>query len=185
MDSRSGLSPVRNGLTWRPVSSILTAVKRNSGLRYALAGAALLLLIAAGCTPSVRAPGFELRGVTADSSSGLLVSLSVSNPNNFALKARDLEYRILIDSNVCGTGDYPGPLQVKARDTAIVEFPLQVNLENVLRSLPSVLNDTVSVRVIGSYSAVTPVGIRRLKLDRAKRIALKDEFRAAMRRLFQ
>ena len=159
-------------------------MKHNS-LRWSAIAACLALLALVACTPSVKAPGFDLRGVTADSSSGLLITIAVSNPNRFELKAQDLEYRIFIDSNVCGSGRLAGPIQVPGKDTVEVEFPLQVNLENVIRSLPAVLNDTVNVRVEGSYSAVTPLGIRRLTLNRGKRIAIKDEFKTVMRRLFQ
>ena len=159
-------------------------MKRDYLRPLALASCLVLLALAA-CTPAVKAPGFDLRGVVADSSSGLLITIAVSNPNRFELKAQDLEYRVFIDSNVCGSGRLAGPIQVPGRDTVDVEFPLQVNLENVIRSLPAVLNDTVNIRVEGNYSAVTPLGLRRLTLNRGKRIAIRDEFKTVMRRLFQ
>jgi LEA14-like dessication related protein len=143
------------------------------------------LLALARCLPSVRPPGFELLGVRADSSSELVVTLAVSNPNTFLIRAQDLDYRILIDTNVCGSGSIAGPLEVRARDTALVEFPLQVDIGNIIKSLPSVFSDTVKVRVEGSYSVPTLFGLRRLKLDREKRLVLKDELGKVLGKLFQ
>jgi len=152
---------------------------------------AVLLLLATGLVlvacrgPVFKSPGFNLRGMSADSTGGLVVRLAVSNPNRFEFKARDLVYRILIDSNVCGSGNIPGPLRVGGGDTVEVEFPLQVNLGNVLRSLPGIFSDTVRVRVEGSCSVATLLGERRVKLDREKHIVLKDELKAVLGRLFQ
>jgi LEA14-like dessication related protein len=143
------------------------------------------LLLVAGCRPRVKSPGFNLRGMTADSTGGLVVRLAVSNPNRFEFKARDLTYRILIDSNVCGSGNIPGPLQVGGGDTVEVEFPLQVNLGNILKSLPGIFGDTIRVRVEGSCTVMTLLGNRRVKLDREKHIVLKDELKAVLGRLFQ
>lgn len=143
------------------------------------------LLLVAGCRPAVKLPGFNLRGMTADSTGGLVVRLAVNNPNRFDLKARDLVYRILIDSNVCGSGNIPGPVQVGAGDTVEVEFPLQVNLGNILKSLPGIFSDTVRVRVEGSCSVATLLGERLVKIDREKHIVLKDELKAVLGRLFQ
>jgi LEA14-like dessication related protein len=143
------------------------------------------LLVLARCLPSVRPPGFELLGVRADSSSELVVTLAVSNPNSFSIKAQDLDYRILIDTNVCGSGSIAEPLEVRARDTAQVEFPLQVDIVSIIRSLPSVFSDTVKVRIEGSYSVSTLFGLRRFKLDREKRLVLKDELKNVLGKLFQ
>ena len=152
---------------------------------------AVLQLLATGLVlvacrgPAFKSPGFNLRGMSADSTGGLVVRLAVSNPNRFEFKARDLVYRILIDSNVCGSGNIPGPLQVGGGDTVEVEFPLQVNLGNILKSLPGIFSDTVRVRVEGSCSVATLLGERRVKLDREKHIVLKDELSTVLGRLFQ
>lgn len=163
-------------------------VEHTEGMRRVLPAALLVavgLVLVACRGPAFKSPGFSLRGITADSTGGLVVKLAVSNPNRFELKARNLTYRILIDSNVCGSGDIPGPLRLGAGDTLEVAFPLQVDLGNVLRSLPGIFSDTIRVRVEGSCSIVTLLGERRVKLDREKHIVLRDELNSVLGRLFQ
>jgi hypothetical protein len=47
------------------------------------------------------------------------------------------------------------------------------------------LNDTVNIRLEGSYALPTIVGTRGLRFNQAKKVALKEQLLPALKKLFE
>jgi LEA14-like dessication related protein len=112
------------------------------------------------------------------------VGLVVTNPNSFALDVLSAEYRITVGDNPCGSGRHDTPIHVGARDSAPANVLLAVDYANIARSLPSLLKDTVVVKLDGSYRVKTMLGTRRLGFGTERRIAVRDQVRSFLDGLF-
>jgi LEA14-like dessication related protein len=132
-----------------------------------------LSLLASGCAGSVfnqpevtletvQVGGLGLRGGT------LLVSLQVINPNRFALNADQLNYQLsLRDADETAdttwvdfaTGSYDERFSVPARDTAVVQIPVEFTYSGLGAAAGSLLRaGTFTYRASGTVDVRTPLG---------------------------
>jgi LEA14-like dessication related protein len=108
----------------------------------------------------VRVGGIGLRGGT------VYAQLHVVNPNGFALRAHGLTY----DLDLAGTGSgddwlplaegtFDERIDVPARDSAVVEIPIEFSYGDLSGALRSMLDrGTLDYRVSGSVRVTEPVG---------------------------
>ena len=139
-------------------------------------GAALSVLLAgsaSGCASAVfdqpqvtlenvQLGGLGLRGGT------LLVSLQVINPNRFSLNAEQLTYNLALrdpgevtDTTWIdfATGTYSEGFSVPARDTAVVQIPVEFTYSGLGTAAGSLLRaGTFTYRASGTVDVRTPLG---------------------------
>ena len=135
----------------------------------------LMGLVASGCASAVfnqpeitlqnvQVGGLGIRGGT------LLVSLEVINPNRFALNAeqltshlelRDPEAEAQADTTWIdfATGTYDEGFSVSARDTALVQIPVDFNYSGLGAAAGSLIRaGTFTYRASGTVDVRTPLG---------------------------
>jgi LEA14-like dessication related protein len=112
--------------------------------------------LSSGCMrvhePEVRLAGVRLAGIGLTGGT-LQVRLQVVNPNRFALRSDGLTYDLALGEPGSDTGEwiqfaqgtFPETLQVPARDSAIIDIPVEFSYRGVGGALRSLL-DTGSFR---------------------------------------
>jgi LEA14-like dessication related protein len=146
-------------------------MRHSTVLRSTLA--LLLALFAGGCAgavfnqpqvtlETVQVGGLGLRGGT------LLVSLQVVNPNRFSLNANQLTYELALrDTEVesdtawvdFASGTYDEGFSVPARDTAVVQIPVEFTYNGLGAAAGSLLRaGTFTYRASGTVDVRTPLG---------------------------
>jgi LEA14-like dessication related protein len=108
--------------------------------------------------------GVGTKGGTVD------VILSVYNPNGYRLDATKLNYRLLIDTTMVGSGVYDSHFTVQSGDSAIVKLPVSLSYSG-LASAAKQLRERGSVdyRVLGDVTVGTPIGNFTKPFDRTCR----------------
>lgn len=138
----------------------------------------LVLLLAAalgGCAlfRDVIQPEVQLTSVGFQPGSGarqqLEIGVRVTNPNNFALKLADLNYRILLQGKEVARGNYRDKLEVAARGSAEFAVPVELNLLSGLALIQSLLQspeEKLNYR-LEMGADVTTWGVGRMQLNRS------------------
>lgn len=140
----------------------------------------LLLLVAAlssGCASAVfnqpevtlqtvQVGGLGIRGGT------LLVHVQVINPNRFALSADELTYQLSVSDPEqrtdttwidFATGTYDQGFSVGARDTAVVQIPVEFSYAALGAAAGSIARaGTFTYRATGTVDVRTPLGSRQV-----------------------
>jgi LEA14-like dessication related protein len=124
----------------------------------------------AACLPTIQRPEVDLVGVRLGSlglQGGLLyVQLGIDNPNNFALRASGFTYRIeLREPGTEGEawsnfveGVFGKEVQVQARDSTVVEIPVEFRYAGIGTALRSLLDSgTFNYRVSGKVAVEKPI----------------------------
>jgi len=133
--------------------------------------AVLVAILLAACAPRLSRPDVHLVGVRLGGlglRGGLVyVRLSVVNPNDFPLEAAGLTYDLeLRDPAADGAGEwvdlaegrFTEDVRVPARDSSIVEIPVEFTYAGAGAALRSILDlGTVSYRVRGEVALSGPV----------------------------
>lgn len=131
---------------------------------------ALATLTNAGCFASFERPEVRLEGVRVGGiglrGGTVYAQLQVVNPNGFTLRAQGLTYAL----DLAGTGGaddwlplaegtFDERIDVPARDSAVVEIPIEFSYSDLSGALRSVLDrGTLDYRVSGSVRVTDPVG---------------------------
>lgn len=125
---------------------------------------------------SVQLGGLGLRGGT------MLVNLRVVNPNRFTLSANQLQYQLAIgDRDEPGDtawidvaeGVYDRPFSVAARDSAVVQIPVEFSYSGLGGAATSILRaGTVDYRASGTVDVRTPLGIYDVPFRRSGKVTL-------------
>lgn len=141
-------------------------------MRSRAAGVLLTLIVALGmtaCLPKLKDPEVRLTGVRLGGiglRGGLLYAkLSVVNPNSFTLKADGITYNLEIadaeEENSWlefAEGTITEDLRVGARDSTVVEVPVEFRYDAVSGALRSILDrGTFNYRVSGRVQVESPV----------------------------
>jgi LEA14-like dessication related protein len=146
-------------------------------MRHARSLPAFLSLLfafgAGGCTsavfnqPEVTLENVQVGGLGLQGGT-LLVSLQVINPNRFSLNADQLTYQLALrDPGVqtdttwidFATGTYDQAFSVGARDTALVQIPVDFNYSGLGAAAGSLLRaGTFTYRASGTVNVRTPLG---------------------------
>lgn len=96
-----------------------------------------------GTLPVIRAPRFELQRLelTGLSLNGatVLLALEMRNPNSFGFTMNSLDYRFAVSDRQWASGVTRRPFQVREKDTAILELPVQVDFGELGRSARDLL----------------------------------------------
>jgi len=137
----------------------------------ATTAAALVAILLAACAPRVSRPDVHVVGVRLGGlglRGGLVyVQLSVINPNDFALEAVGLTYDLELRDPAAGgdgqwvdlaEGRFGETVRVPARDSAVVEIPIEFTYAGAGAALRSILDlGTLSYRVSGEVALSKPV----------------------------
>jgi|WetSurMetagenome_2_1015567.scaffolds.fasta_scaffold102674_2 LEA14-like dessication related protein len=154
---------------------------------YGQRGKLLVALLAAvflACAPGIRAPEVRVQSVSAKSAQETIVGLAIYNPNPFPLHVQSVDYEVSVGKNLCGRGRREELLFLDARETTDAEFNLSLDWSGVMEALPSLLTDSVTFSVKGSYVASTVFGRRRFGFDGRRTVSVKDEARSFIENLF-
>jgi LEA14-like dessication related protein len=125
--------------------------------------------LASGCMkvhePEVRLAGVRLAGIGLTGGT-LQVRLQVVNPNRFALRADGLTYDLALGEPGSEAGDwipfaqgtFPESLQVPARDSAIIDIPVEFSYRGVGGAIRSLLETgSFRYRVAGVVHVTGPI----------------------------
>lgn len=125
---------------------------------------------------SVQVGGLGIRGGT------LLVSVQVINPNRFSLSADQLNYQLSVtdpedrsDSTWIdfATGTYSEGFSVGARDTAVVQIPVEFSYAALGAAAGSIARaGTFTYRASGTVDVRTPLGMRQVPFRKRGTVAL-------------
>lgn len=138
----------------------------------------LFVLMSGGCAsavfnqPQVTLENVQVGGLGLQGGT-LLVSLQVINPNRFALNAEQLSYQLALrdpGSEAADTtwidfanGTYDQSFSVPARDTAMVQIPVDFNYSGLGAAAGSLLRaGTFTYRASGTVDVRTPLGTRQV-----------------------
>jgi LEA14-like dessication related protein len=123
-------------------------------------------------------PRAEFRGVRLGTiglgGAALEVRLAIRNPNAFRLTATGASYRLLVEDSVeVGRGATTDTFTVGARDSAVVQLPVEVDWSGLQRGLRGAAADgAVEYRIVGDIRADTPIGTYPVPLDARGRARL-------------
>ena len=134
------------------------------------------LLITLDTARADRVGGLGLRGGT------LLVNVQVVNPNRFSLSADELTYQLSVTDPEqvadtawidFATGTYGEGFSVGARDTAVVEIPVEFSYAALGAAAGSIMRaGTFTYRASGTVDVRTPLGSREVPFRKRGTVAL-------------
>jgi len=133
----------------------------------------LTLLVFCGCSWLVKPAEVELVGLAFPGENMVDITVSVHNRNQFSAKASDMEYRVSIGGEVIGRGRTSQVLSIGGRDSLVTHFPMSYDIAALSRVLPQILQDTVVVRVDGTYRLRSLVSRPKLSFSTERRIPVK------------
>lgn len=130
---------------------------------------ALTAVALAGCFASFERPEVRLEGVRVGgiglSGGTLYAQLQVVNPNGFALRADELTYDLEFSGARAeewlpfAEGVFVERIEVPARDSALVEIPVEFSYRELGGAIRAVLDrGTLDYRVRGSVRVTDPIG---------------------------
>jgi len=143
----------------------------------------LVLVVCCGCGLLVKPAEVELVELTFPSENMVDLTVFIHNHNPFSVKVSGLEYRVSIGSEVVGRGQAPGVLLFKGRDSLQTHFPIKYDAAALVRALPQIMQDTVVVRVDGSYRLRSLLSRPKLPFSAERRIAVKDRLGGILKSL--
>lgn len=125
---------------------------------------------------SVQVAGLGLRGGT------LLVNVEVINPNRFSLSADELTYQLSVSDPAAesdttwidfATGTYAEGFSVGARDTAVVQIPVEFSYSALGAASSSLMEaGTFTYRASGTVDVRTPLGGREVPFSKRGTVSL-------------
>jgi hypothetical protein len=136
-------------------------------------GLLLVLVVSCGCGWLVRPAEVELVGLAFPSENMVDITVSIHNRNPFSARASDMEYKVSIGGEVIGRGHTPQVLSIGGRDSLVTHFPMNYDIAALSRVLPQILQDTVVVRVDGTYRLRSVVSRPKLSFSTERRIPVK------------
>ena len=149
----------------------------NSSASFYLA--AMLLAMSSCSRLAERAfarPTIAVRGVRVKSvgltGGSIQVSLAIANPNPYPLPIERATYIFaLADSTEIGRGESAAAFTLPARDSTVVELPLDVSWQGLRAAARDAARDgTVDYRFTGSVTLETPVGNPNVPFESAGRV---------------
>lgn len=116
-------------------------------------------------------PAVELRNVRPNgvglTGGSLNVSVSLYNPNAYAVSSPRFRYRVMVGSTNLGTGTYDAGVTVAPGDSAAVRLPLSFSYASVGLAGRSLLSrGALTYRVYGDVTVGTPYGRFAAPFDR-------------------
>jgi LEA14-like dessication related protein len=136
-------------------------------------GLLLVLVVCSGCGWLVKPAGVELVGLAFPNENMVDLTVLIHNRNRFSARASDMEYKVSIGGEVIGRGHTPQVLSIGGRDSLVTHFPMNYDMAAMARVLPQILQDTVVVRVDGTYRLRSVVSRPKLSFSTERRIPIK------------
>ncbi len=133
----------------------------------------LVLVVCCGCGWLVKPAEVELVGLAFPSENMVDLTVLIHNRNRFSARASDMEYKVSIGGEVIGQGHMPQVLSLGGRDSLVTHFPLSYDMAALSRVLPQILQDTVVVRVDGTYRLRSVLSRPKLSFCTERRIPVK------------
>jgi hypothetical protein len=146
-------------------------------------GLLLVLVVCSGCGWLVKPAEVELVGLAFPSENLVDLTVLIHNRNRFSAKASDMEYKVSIGGEVIGRGHTPQVLSIGGRDSLDTHFPMNYDMAALSRVLPQILQDTVVVRVDGTYRLQSVVSRPKLSFSTERRIPVKARLGGVFRSL--
>lgn len=140
----------------------------------------VLVLALSGCAMfrDLAEPEVELTSISVAPASGftqlLQVGVRVRNPNAFALKLANMDYRIFLEGAELARGNYRDVLEVAAYDSSEFTVPVELNLLSGFSLIQKLINNPQNeleyrLRVDAN---VTTMGIGRISVVKSEKIQL-------------
>jgi LEA14-like dessication related protein len=158
--------------------------------RSTIAASALLLAACAGvrdlARSAVKEPKLTFRSaaVQALDMEGATVAFTwdLENPNGFGVDLARVGWMLDVEGTRIAAGDLPGGVQIRARGTAPVTFPVRVRFQDVpgIVSLLGSGKDAVRYRLGATVGVRTPIGILDLPVSHEDRLRLPSVPRFAL-----
>ena len=136
-------------------------------------GLLLVLLLFCGCGWLVKPAEVELVGLAFPGENMVDITVLIRNRNPLSARASDMEYKVSIGGEVIGRGRTPQVLSIGGRDSLVTHFPMNYDMAALSRVLPQILQDTVVVRVDGTYRLRSLVSRPKLSFSTERRIPVK------------
>ena len=143
----------------------------------------LVLLVCCSCGWLAKPAEVELVGLTFPGENVVDISVLIHNRNLFSARASDMEYRVSIGGEVIGRGHMPQVLSIGGGDSLVTHFPLSYDMAALSRVLPQILQDTVVVRVDGTYRLRSLLSTPKLSFATERRIPVKARLGGIFRSL--
>jgi len=143
----------------------------------------LVLVVCCGCGWLVKPAEVELVELTFPSENMVDLAVLIHNRNPFSVKASEVEYQVSIGGEVVGRGHTPETLLFKGRDSLQTHFPIKYDAAALVRALPQIMQDTVVVRVDGTYRLRSLLSRPKLPFSAERRIAVKDRLGGILKSL--
>jgi LEA14-like dessication related protein len=143
----------------------------------------LVLVIFCGCGWFVKPAEVELVGLAFPGENLVDIAVLIRNRNPFSARASDMEYRVSIGGEVIGRGHTPQVLFLGGRDSLVTHFPMSYDMAALSRVLPQILQDTVVVRVDGTYRLRSLLSAPKLPYSTERRIPVKARLGGIFRSL--
>jgi len=143
----------------------------------------LVLAVFCGCGWLVKPAEVELVALAFPSENMVDLTLLIRNRNPFSVKVSEVEYRVAIGGEEVGLGHAPEVLLFKSRDSLETHFPVRYDPAALVGVLPQIMQDTVVVRVDGSYRLHALLSKPKLTFSAERRIAVKEKLEGILRSL--
>jgi hypothetical protein len=142
-----------------------------------------ILVLACGCGWLVKPAEVELVGLAFPGENMVDIAVLIRNRNPLSVRASDMEYRASIGGEVIGRGHTPQVLSIGGRDSLVTHFPMNYDMAALSRILPQILQDTVVVRVDGTYRLRSVLSRPKLSFSAERRIPVKARLGEVFRSL--
>lgn len=156
---------------------------RKEGMRKI--ALALPLLLLAGCAglnefaaSAVQKPKLTFRAVSLSSldleGATLAFTYDLENPNGFGLNLATVGYTVDVEGTRVASGEVPGGVEIKAKGTAPLTFPVHVRFQDVpgIVSLLGTRKDAVRYKLGGHVGVRTPLGVLDVPMSHEDRLKL-------------
>ena len=143
----------------------------------------LVLVVCCGCGWLVKPAEVELVGLAFPGENMVDITVLIRNRNPLSARASDMEYKVSIGGEVIGRGRTPQVLSIGGRDSLVTHFPMNYDMAALSRVLPQILQDTVVVRVDGTYRLRSLLSKPKLPFSAERRIAVKDRLGGILKSL--
>lgn len=122
-------------------------------------------------------PKLELKSIEVSKVSWtaieMKIKVSITNPNSFAVGLRKLNYRVLLEEEEVGKGNYTEEFTVPAKEEKTLAIPFSLDGATTLKLAKNFLtgkSEQLKARILGLSEISTPVGSFEVAFDETKDI---------------
>lgn len=108
--------------------------------------------------PEVSVQEVRLSGIGISGGS-MNVDLELRNPNRFRIEAPVINYRVLVDTVLIGSGTYEGDFSLRGRRSTSIRIPVRFKYSDIGPTGRALLSSgTVEYRIVGDVTAGSSYG---------------------------